>query len=206
MKRKLLTVLMLVSGVVISYGYADNTLRVVTNEAELRNITDTYRSNPHRPKDFIPQNDGTVIDKRTGLMWLQCTVGLKWNGKNCEGEETKLHWQEAKQQKVTFAGYSDWRLPTRFELETLVFCDGGKDNGRDGGDTDYPYWLNACVGDRYIKQAFPFNNDSYAYYWSASAVPGDEESGCGVDFYDGQSTYDYGATYYLSSILVRTPQ
>jgi hypothetical protein len=53
---------------------------------------------------------GTVIDHSTGLMWSKATIA---KGKT---------WAEAKAaaEAVRLGGYTDWRLPTRAELITLV--------------------------------------------------------------------------------------
>jgi hypothetical protein len=53
---------------------------------------------------------GTVIDQATGLMWTQATVA------------TDKTWAEAVKAAaaVDLGGFTDWRLPTRKELLTLV--------------------------------------------------------------------------------------
>lgn len=58
----------------------------------------------------IVQPAGTVIDQATGLMW-----GKSTSAKN-------QTWAEAKAaaEGVRLGGYTDWRLPTRAELLTLV--------------------------------------------------------------------------------------
>ena len=70
---------------------------------------------------FIPSPDGTVRDSQTGLIWKQCAEGLM--GVDCKvGEAVKFRWKGARAQAAgaTFAGQSDWRLPDRTELESLV--------------------------------------------------------------------------------------
>lgn len=74
---------------------------------------------------FIVNNDGTVSDKKTGLMWKQCSEGL--SGLNCDtGTSEKLNWQQALQRPQNlnagggFAGYNDWRLPNAKELFSIV--------------------------------------------------------------------------------------
>ncbi len=52
---------------------------------ELMAITDNYRSQAGREQDFVPQDDGTVIDKRTGLQWMRCSLGQTWTGTMCSG-------------------------------------------------------------------------------------------------------------------------
>lgn len=73
---------------------------------------------------FIDNNDGTVTDSKTGLMWKKCLQGL--DGDNCEnGSPSAFTWQAALQQPETvnaggFAGYTDWRLPNIRELISIV--------------------------------------------------------------------------------------
>lgn len=59
---------------------------------------------------FTDNGDGTVTDSATGLMWEQAT-GL-----------AAATWEEAKAycQSLTLGEQSDWRLPTRNELQTIV--------------------------------------------------------------------------------------
>lgn len=80
---------------------------VVTDEAELRRITDTWRVHPSRQDDFLPQGDGTVTDQRTGLQWMRCGMGQKWTGKTCEGKGYEYTWQQALEIRHRFAGYSE---------------------------------------------------------------------------------------------------
>jgi hypothetical protein len=63
--------------------------------------------------DFIDNNDGTVTDKATGLMWQK------------SGSSSSLENRSAKQyikrlNRKRFAGYSDWRMPTVEELASLL--------------------------------------------------------------------------------------
>ena len=60
--------------------------------------------------DYQDNGDGTVSDNATGLMWSQSDAeeGMDW--------ETALSYAENSE----LAGYTDWRLPTPKELQTLV--------------------------------------------------------------------------------------
>ncbi len=68
------------------------------------------------PSRFKDNGDGTVTDPQTGLMWRQADsyqLLKKW-----------LNWVMAQDylaemNKQKFAGYDDWRLPTREEITTL---------------------------------------------------------------------------------------
>jgi hypothetical protein len=72
--------------------------------------------------NFIVHDDGTVIHGTTGFMWMRCSLGQQWKGQTCSGAASEVSWQEALQAAAAteFAGYSDWRLPNKNELEALV--------------------------------------------------------------------------------------
>jgi hypothetical protein len=62
--------------------------------------------------NFVINNDGTVTDKSTGLMWQQAT------GNNSE----TMTWKAALVycDNLSLAGYTDWRLPNVRELVSLA--------------------------------------------------------------------------------------
>jgi len=59
---------------------------------------------------FKNNNNGTISDEATGLMWTQTDSGKG------------LNWQQALKyaENSKFAGYSDWRLPNVKELQSIV--------------------------------------------------------------------------------------
>ena len=74
---------------------------------------------------FTVNNNGTVSDTQTGLMWKTCSEGQ--NGTDCSGGSAATYtWQLALQQAQTinngggFAGYSDWRVPNVKELVSIT--------------------------------------------------------------------------------------
>jgi len=70
---------------------------------------------------FTDNEDGTITDNCTGLMWNKCSQGL--SGSNCEiGTATTTYWEEAKGscENSTSSNYSDWRLPNIKELVSIV--------------------------------------------------------------------------------------
>jgi len=69
--------------------------------------------------DFKDNNNGTVTDKATGLMWMKLDSGKLKAGKNKDG---KMNWQQALDwaESLEYAGYSDWRLPNVKELQSIV--------------------------------------------------------------------------------------
>jgi len=71
---------------------------------------------------YIMATNGTVFDKKTGLIWMRCALGQTWNTSTCFGTPKTYTWQNALKaaESVSFAGQSDWRLPNQKELQSLV--------------------------------------------------------------------------------------
>lgn len=69
---------------------------------------------------FETPGDGTVVDSQTGLQWKRCLEGA--GGVTCEGgDDLRYYYEDARKlQGKYFANYSDWRIPTKEELETIV--------------------------------------------------------------------------------------
>lgn len=149
---------------------------VIADSEKLREITKKYRSDPERPKDFVPQGDGTVIDTRTGLQWMQCSVGQTWekgekagDSDVCSGEADRLALEQAKELNLDFAGHNDWRLPTLAELQTLVFCDEKKEVRE---HPTYKKLNGSCFSSKQpsiATQTFP--NTQASNYLSSSTSP-----------------------------------
>jgi Protein of unknown function (DUF1566) len=70
---------------------------------------------------FTINNNGTVSDKKTNLMWKQCPEGL--SGQQClTGQLQSVNWKTAVENsgKISFAGLGDWRVPNVKELSSIV--------------------------------------------------------------------------------------
>ena len=64
------------------------------------------------------RNDGTIIDNKTGLQWKADDSYMdldKW----VTWEEARTYIIEVNRQR--FAGYEDWRMPTRKEAQS-IYC------------------------------------------------------------------------------------
>jgi hypothetical protein len=117
------------------------------------------RGNRSYGKNAFKDNDnGTVTDKATGLMWMKVDSGKLKAGKNKDG---KLNWQEALDwaEDLEYAGYSDWRLPNVKELQSIVDY------------TRSPATTNSAAIDP-VFQTTSFITESgkkdYPFYWSGT--------------------------------------
>jgi hypothetical protein len=126
-----------------------------------RDVAAAFAASPAERKTntarFIDNGDGTVTDSTTGLMWSKDNVG-----------DSELNHADATKAcaDLKLAGHSDWRLPTRAELLTLV------------DDTRHQPAID--VG------AFP--SCKSGWYWSATAAAWNAACAWLVHF-------DHGAAY-----------
>jgi hypothetical protein len=63
--------------------------------------------------DFVDNNDGTVNDKATGLMWQKSGSSISLENRSAKKFIKQLN-------RKRFAGHSDWRIPTLEELASLL--------------------------------------------------------------------------------------
>jgi len=117
---------------------------------------DTYGIN-----DFVDNEDSTITDAATGLMWAQedSGTGMDW--------ETALAYAE----DSTYASYDDWRLPNVKELQSIVDYSGVfpaidsmfniSEITNEAGNADYPYFWTS-TSNPYIDP-----REDPAGYWYA---------------------------------------
>ena len=69
---------------------------------------------------FVDNDDGTVTDLCTGLMWQKDTADVDGDGQITTAD--RLSWQNALLycHSLELAGYTDWRLPNVRELQSIV--------------------------------------------------------------------------------------
>ena len=71
---------------------------------------------------FLNNGDGTVTDTTTGLMWVNDLVALYESWRRFDNPACDFTFEEASGfcRRLQFAGFSDWRMPTREESFTLT--------------------------------------------------------------------------------------
>jgi hypothetical protein len=116
---------------------------------------------------YIDNNNGTVTDRKTTLVWKQCSEGQ--SGAACAvGVTVSMDWQSALQtaSNSTFAGFTDWRLPNVNELQSLL--------------------ERGCYSPAINELRFPGPINSN-YYWSATSAASDSRNAWVVGFFYGDA-------------------
>ena len=171
--------------------YASNTASKPASAPAKALIDGRYRDN----------GDGTITDAKTNLTWMRCSLGQQWTGSTCAGLAMEMDWNDALKTAMSFsyAGHSDWRVPTVDELDTLVQCSAGRSpsarpNGKFVADTDGSCHGNEFSNPKININAFP-NTPIVGFFWSSS--PNTDHSGYawGVYFDSGYVGFNNGGAY-----------
>jgi len=134
-------------------------------------------------RSFTDNGDGTVTDHTTGLMWEKQS-----DDDSIHDKDNAYTWDNAFASKVAtlnstvFAGHNDWRVPNRFELDTLV-------NLAAENPATYPAFNTACAATCTVLtcSCSPFSQS----YWSSSTFQGDRARAWLVNLNSGFTNYDY---------------
>ena len=120
--------------------------------------------------DFVDNDNGTITDNATGLMWQQADDGFTRDW------ESALTYAEG----LSLGGYSDWRLPNVKELQSIVnytkapdvtesaaidplfFCTSFNDPDGVSGQYGY-YW----TGTTHLDGANPYDGAAYIAFGKA---------------------------------------
>lgn len=112
--------------------------------------------------NYVDNKDGTITDRRTGLQWMQCSLGQQKVGRyQCHTDPTVIVGGLSVAEKIVqdfnrkggLAGKSDWRIPTIDELKSLVVCSNGKPTPLKADEQcDYP--LPAGLSGEFGRPAF----------------------------------------------------
>lgn len=96
------------------------------------------RNTQQSSSSFVINNDGTVTDTNTNLMWQQISP------------ESAKNWRDALSycENLTLAGYDDWRLPNIKELESLVdylICPSLKTDVFSDSESTATFWTSTST-------------------------------------------------------------
>ena len=158
---------------VINFVFAITLLGAMGVHAQNDNQECSESVTPTTPNErFVDNGDGTVSDKRTGLIWMRCVLGENFergfSRPYCSGREGKYTWQQALQaaEGYTYAGSSAWRVPDINQLLSIVET-----------SCDKP-WSNLFI----------FPDRDYVYmgsFWTASPDARNSDEAWSVDFWSG---------------------
>jgi hypothetical protein len=123
------------------------------------------RGNTHYGQNmFVDNEDGTITDEATGLMWMTADSGWFNVGDISDGT---MNWEDALAwcERLTFAGHSDWRLPNAKELQSIV------DYSR-SPDTTNSAAINPLFQTTEIVNTAGLKD--WAYYWTSTPFGNDQ--------------------------------
>jgi len=146
---------------------------------------DLEKGYPAAPPRFTDNEDGTITDNASGLMWVKDPSQLGGNF-GTPGNPGQMDWEDAIDEclALDYAGHDDWRLPNIKELLSIV----------DYSKTSGPLIDNAftCVSDRY------WSSSTRAQYTTSSWI---------MEFDDGWvQNSGKTNTYYLRPVRLGIPK
>ncbi|MCK5917725.1 MAG: DUF1566 domain-containing protein [Cocleimonas sp.] len=149
---------------------------------------------------YIDNNDDTVTDCSTNLMWKKYSEGQ--SSITCgKGMVRQYTWENAinRFKQSSFAGYNDWRLPTIKELRSLTSCDR---------QVIAPRLATSLLRDQCSKPTINnniFPNTAPTRYWTSSTFFNKEDHAWALHFDSGSD--EESLKYYNASVrLVRNSE
>ena len=135
-------------------------------------------------------SDKLVLKKTTDIVlnnkvWQDPDTNLVWQ---VDVNETYYTWDESfeyadKLNRENYGGYSDWKVPTKDELKTILMKEEYKG-----------YYIKEPLLESVI-------NSSSDDYWSSSTFKSDDDNACIVNFNDGNiNDYIKGYSLYVRCV------
>ena len=163
---------LLMSGVLVEHAIATN---LVPDSGQTQSFTDTFGEDADyiiNPPSYtkLDEYENDLPDSATEWVMVRDNVtGLIWEVKTDDGSIHDRHntysWQNAQDVFIkqlnadNFGGVSNWRLPNREELQSLV------NYGRYKPTIDTFYFPNTIVSNYWTSDSAAFNNYSYWYVY-----------------------------------------
>ncbi|WP_172452707.1 DUF1566 domain-containing protein [Chromatium okenii] len=100
----------------VYFGHVDANNGVIRDECHFVRLVRGGQSF----NSFVDNEDGTVTQSNTGLMWAKCSEGQ--TGIGCVGDATAMDWSSAltAANNSRLGDHNDWRLPNAKELQALA--------------------------------------------------------------------------------------
>lgn len=150
---------------------------------------------------YIDNNDDTVTDCSTNLMWKKYSEGQRSIACG-KGMVRQYSWENAVKRfkQSSFAGYNDWRLPTIKELRSLTSCHRKVSSPLIEARYAPTLRYNKCAKPAINHHVFP--NTSPTRYWTSSTFFNKDDYAWALHFDSGHD--EESLKYYNGSVrLVR---
>lgn len=141
---------------------------------------------------YLDKGDGAIRDLRTALMWEKLS-----DDSTIHDVDNVYEWDSAFDKIAAlntppcFATFCDWRLPNRFELETLINL------GNVNPAVSAPFNANCAAGCSVLTCSCTFAS----HYWSSSTVYSDTNDAWTVDFFYGNNfSYDKSVSRFVRAV------
>lgn len=139
---------------VFGVNFADGRIKgygtTMMGEAKKFNYLLVRGNTSYGQNSFTSNDDGTITDAATGLMWMQ------------DDSQAGMNWKDALGYAETFefAGHSDWRLPDAKELQSIVDYTRSPQSSssaaidplfnctqitNEAGEADYPFYWSSTT-------------------------------------------------------------
>lgn len=129
-------------------------------------------------------NGDIIRDVVTGLEWQRCSLGQTWNGSSCSGTAIDASWNYAFQ--LVASVQDGFRIPSKDELATLVYCEETNVFGISG--YDYECGNGGSLNNiTIVLEAFP-NTRNWSY-WSSNTAPNSDAFAYAINFISGNILY-----------------
>jgi hypothetical protein len=146
---------------IFGVNFADGRIKGYPKYNKLYYVRYVRGSTGYGSNRFVDNNDGTISDLSTGLMWMKNDSGHLKAGDNGDG---KLDWQQALDwaENLEYAGYTGWRLPNAKELQSIV--DYTRSPGITGSPAIDPVFNTTSIIDGNGQVNYP-------YFWTGTTHP-----------------------------------
>jgi len=154
------------------YGLVDKVVK--TTSIYVRCVRGTESS----VQSFTDNGDGTITDNVTTMMWQKCSNGQ--NATGCSGTAGTSRWEQAITycEGLSLAGNSDWRLPNKNELASIV------DYTRRKPAINSTYFRNTVSSPYWSATTIVSSNGSTSFAWYVGFDDGTVRN-------YGKSNYEY---------------